>query len=227
MNSVTSIGEWAFYGCSGLTSVTIPNSVTSIGNDAFYYCGGLTTIDVAVDNLNYSSGNGVLFNKDKTTLIQYPGGKQGEYIIPNSVTQIGSAAFGYCTSLTSVTIGCSGLTSVTITNSVTSIGNDAFYYCGGLTSVTNYAATPQIINNSVFISVNMSACTLYVPKGSLSTYQAADVWKEFGKIIGIDAPQGIHNLSSDHIQSTKIIRNGQVYILRGEKIYTIDGRLAR
>ena len=262
-STVDTICGGAFYGCSGLNAVLIPNSVTSIGDDAFSRCTGLTSIDVAVDNLNYSSGNGVLFNKDKTTLIQYPGGKQGEYIIPNSVTQIGSAAFGYCTSLTSVTIpnsvtsigdgafegcssltsitipnsvtsigewafyGCSGLTSVTIPNSVTSIGNDAFYYCGGLTSVTNYAATPQIINNSVFLSVNKSACTLYVPKGSLSTYQAADVWKEFGKIIGIDAPQGIHNLSSDHIQSTKIIRNGQVYILRGEKIYTIDGRLAR
>ena len=147
-NSVTSIGKSAFWAC-GLTSVVIPNSVTSIGERAFYYCSGLTSIDVASDNSNYCSVDGVLFNKDKTTLIQYPGGKQGAYTIPNSVTSIGNYAFYYCTGLTSVTIPnsvtsigdsafdhCTGLTSITIPNSVTSIGNLAFLYCTGLTSVT-------------------------------------------------------------------------------------------
>ena len=262
-NSVTSIGFMAFFYCTVLTSVTIPNSVTSIGVDAFLGCFGLTSIDVVSDNSNYCSVDGVLFNKNKTILIQYPMGKQGAYTIPNSVTSIENDAFYACTGLTSVTIGnsvtsigesafqdctgltsvtigngvssignfaftsCRRLTSVTIPNSVTSIGDGAFYECTGLTSVTNYAATPQIINNSVFLSVNMSACTLYVPKGSLSTYQAADVWKEFGKIIGIDAPQEIHNLSSDHIQSTKLLHNGQIFILRGDKTYTLQGQEVR
>ena len=113
-NSVTSIGSYAFLCCSGLTSVTIPNSVTSIGSSAFSGCSGLTSVT-----------------------------------IPNSVTSIGSSAFSDCSNLTSVTIpnsvtsigssafsGCSNLTSVTIPNSVTSIGSSAFYDCSGLTSVT-------------------------------------------------------------------------------------------
>ncbi len=124
-NSVTSIGEWAFKGCSSLTSVTIPNSVTSIRTFDFIQYSSLTSISVAEDNPNYSSIDGVLFDKQKTRLIQCPRGKQGAYIIPNSVTSIGEWAFG----------GCRGLTSVTIPNSVTSIGKSAFFYCSSLTSI--------------------------------------------------------------------------------------------
>ncbi len=148
-NSVTSIGSGAFSGCSGLTSISIPNSVTTIGDNAFQNCSGLTSINVAADNAKYCSVNGVMFSKDKTTLVIYPSGKQGAYSIPNSVTSIGDDAFYYCRSLTAITIpnsvtsigneafyGCRGLTSVTIPNSVTSIGNRAFSNCTVLTSVT-------------------------------------------------------------------------------------------
>ncbi|MCI7700562.1 MAG: leucine-rich repeat domain-containing protein [Candidatus Onthomorpha sp.] len=135
--SVTSIGDRAFYECSSLTSVTIPNSVTSIGNYAFRSCSSLTS--VTIGNSVISIGEGAFFECSGLTSIT----------IPNSVTSIGNYAFYECSSLTSVTIGnsvasigndafsyCSGLISVTIPNSVTSIGDYAFAYCSGLTSVT-------------------------------------------------------------------------------------------
>ena len=136
-NSVTSIGEYAFYGCAGLTSITIPNSVTWIGDDAFSGCTGLTSI--TIPNSVTSIGDGA-FSRC-TGLISIT--------IPNSVTSIGESAFSGCTGLTSITIPnsvtsiggyafyrCTGLTSITIPNSVTSIGGYAFYRCTGLTSIT-------------------------------------------------------------------------------------------
>ena len=136
-NSVTSIGGGAFYGCSGLTSVTIPNSVTSIGDYAFSGCSGLTS--VTIPNSVTSIGQWAFRDCSGLTSVT----------IPNSVTSIGWYAFRDCSGLTSVTIpnsvtsigggvfyGCTGLTSVTIPNSVTSIGGYAFQNCSGLTSVT-------------------------------------------------------------------------------------------
>ena len=147
-DSVTSVGAYAFLGCTSLTSVTIPNSVTSIGGGAFAWCTSLTGIWVTEGNSHYSSdASGVLFSKDKTTLVQYPGAFAA-YAIPDSVTSIGAGAFGGCTSLTSVTIpdsvtsiggiafgNCKSLTSVTIPDSVTSIGDGAFASCTSLTDV--------------------------------------------------------------------------------------------
>ena len=116
-NGVTYIGNEAFSHCLGLTSIVIPNSVTSIAIGAFYGCKSLTSIIVAKDNLYYSSIDGVLFNKQRTTLIHCPTGKQGVYTIPNSVTSIEHYAF----------MDCLGLTSVFIPDGVTSIGHNAFY----------------------------------------------------------------------------------------------------
>ncbi|MCL2086426.1 MAG: leucine-rich repeat protein [Oscillospiraceae bacterium] len=147
-DSVTSIGSSAFSGCAKLTSVTIGNSVTSTVEGAFFGCTALTEIKVSADNQNYSDIDGVLFNKTATTLLQYPPGKQGSYTIPDNVTSIGVRAFGYCTGLTSVTIGnavtsigdfafqYAGLTEITIPDKVTGIPNQAFSGCAGLTSVT-------------------------------------------------------------------------------------------
>ncbi len=145
---VTSIGGWAFSGCTNLTAVTLGDSVTSIRQEAFWGCRGLTTITVNTNNPDYSSVDGVLLNKSQITLIQCPEGKAGSYTIPNSITSIGDGAFMFCTSLTNVIIpsrvtrirqeafwGCRGLTSVTIPNSVITIGDSGFFGCTGLTSL--------------------------------------------------------------------------------------------
>ena len=141
-NSITSIGRYAFYKCSGLTSIEIPNSVTSIGNYAFYGCSGLTKVELnsnAVASKSYSSSS---------SLNNIFGSQVKEYILGEDVTSIGNCAFYYCSSLTSIEIpnsltsigdyaffSCNGLTSVTFPNSVTSIGYNAFYNCSGLTSI--------------------------------------------------------------------------------------------
>ena len=149
-NNVVSIGDGAFGGCSGLTSIIIPQSVVEIGNGAFFGCNSLTSINLEDGNTMYSSVNGILFNKDKTTIILYPAGKTDiSYSIPNSVVEVGDYAFNGCNKLTSVIIpnsvtsigkwafyGCSGLTSVAIPNSVICIGDYAFSGCSELASVT-------------------------------------------------------------------------------------------
>ena len=111
--SVTSIGNYAFYDCTSLTSVVIGNSVTSIGERAFYYCSGLASIEIP--NSVTSIGNYAFAYCSGLTSV----------VIGNSVTSIGSSAFS----------GCTGITSIEIPNSVTSIGNYAFSACSGLTSI--------------------------------------------------------------------------------------------
>ena len=148
--SVTIITQLAFFHCTGLTNITIPASVTGIGPEAFLNCTALKTFTVDAANEKYSSLDGVLFNKDQTTLLMCPQAKTGRYAIPASVSNIDRDAFAACSGLSSITIpesvtsigwesfsGCTGLTSITIPASITGIEGRVFLGCSGLTNVTN------------------------------------------------------------------------------------------
>lgn len=206
--SVTSIKDWAFCICEGLTSIEIPNSVTSIGDRAFNGCSGLTSIEIP--NSVTSIGSYAFFNCTNLKSIKLPNnvtsiGKSAfnrctvltSIEIPNSVTEIDNATFYECTSLTSVEIPnsvisigdwafnyCSGLTYVTIPNSVKSIGEGAFYGCKSLNSITCEAVIPPTLGSGyeVFYDVDKTACILYVPAESLDAYKSADQWKDFANI---------------------------------------------
>ena len=165
-SGVTSIGDGAFYGCSGLTSMTIPSSVTSIGDRAFHGCSGLTSLT-----------------------------------LPSSVTSIGYQTFS----------GCSGLTSLTIPSGVTSIGYYAFEGCSGLTSIYVYTKNlPEFgYRYNVFNGCDAKNCTVYVPKGTIDAYKSSE-FGYFEKIVEFDAT-GIDKVttSTNAKEVSRYSANGQ------------------
>ena len=232
-NSVTTIGSYAFYGCSGLTSITIPNSVTYIGSWAFGGCSGLTSI--TIPNSVTSISNYAFYGCSGLTSIT----------IPNSVTTIGSNAFRECSGLTSVTIpnsvtsigyqaflGCSGLTSVTIGSSVTSIGSNAFYNCSGLINVNinsnsiiskEYSSTFNLSNifgsqvKSYIIGDDVTAIGNYAFKGCSSltsvtignsvTSIGSNAFERCSGISSFILPDNITSIGSLAFENTKIYVN--------------------
>ena len=189
-NGVTYIGEVAFGWLPGLKSITIPASVRYIGDGALGGCGmdcamvwGDTcvsrppSITVAAKNPHYSFEDGILFNKNKTTLLQYRrDGQQDTYTIPNGVKAIGDWAFA----------SCNGLTSITIPNSVKTIRARAFENCYKLKSITVQNPTPPKLGGSALAEINRAAC-LYVPKGSIDAYRAAEGWNKIECIKDIES----------------------------------------
>jgi hypothetical protein len=202
---VTSISGAAFYGCTSLTSITIPSSVTSISEEAFFGCTTLTAIAVDPANPSFTSADGVLFDKSQTTLIACPGGKTGAYTIPNSVTSISDGAFG-CTSLTSITIpnsvtsisdgtfyGCTNLTSITIPNSVTSIGELTFSDCTSLTSITIPNSVTNISDWAFGGCTNLTSVT--IPNSVISIGEGA--FAGCRSLTGITIPNSVTSIADN------------------------------
>lgn len=168
------MGFYAFEGCSGLTSITIPNSVTSIGNSAFRSCSSLTSVSIP---------NGVTIIS--ACLFQFCSSLTS-VTIPNSVTGMGMYAF----------FGCSSLTSLTLPSSLTYIGEKVICGCSSLTCVICYAENIPETDVEALADFDMANAVLYVPTGSVEAYQAAEPWKNFKQIEGISNYDEIKLVSS-------------------------------
>lgn len=142
-----SIGTCAFRGCEELTTITLPDTMKDIDDSAFDGCTNLISINVSDNNENYLSDDGVLYNKEQTELIDYPNGRPGEYIVPDTISFISDYAFS----------GCSNMTSIIISNSVKSIGKQAFYFCDSLTTITIGSGTDTIDSDAFMYCANLSS----------------------------------------------------------------------
>ena len=181
------IGDYAFFRCSGLTSLTLPSGVTKIGGGAFFNCSGLTSLTLpsgvtSIGNYAFSGCRGL------TSLT-----------LPSGLTEIGYGTFS----------GCSGLTSITLPSGVTEIGELAFNRCSGLTSIYVYTEKLPKMGRSVFEDCDAKKCTVYVPKGTYDDYWLSE-FGYFENIVEFD-PTGINNVitSNDAKELSRYSLNGQ------------------
>ena len=183
-NSVTTIETMAFLFCSNLPTIDIPSSVTYVGSDAFRGCENITNINVDAENQYYSSDNGVLFNKNKTSLVCYPSGKnEASYSIPGTVTTIGAESFFHC----------NNLISVIIPNSVTTIGGYAFYECGNLSSI-NIPESVTKINNYTFFRCK-SLESISIPSSVKNIGECA--FADCSGLTSVDIPSSVEGIGEN------------------------------
>ena len=220
---VTEIGDYALFGCCDMTSVTIPNSVTTIGYEAFANCRDLTSVTIPssvakIDGFAFSECEGLT-----------------SVIIGNSVTSIGEYAFHCCSGLTSVTIPnsvakidgfafseCSGLMSVTIGNSVTEIGLYAFADCTSISEVEYPSSAPIEASIDIFEQTVYDNATLYVPVGSLTTFEKTTPWSSFNNIKEKEFSSAMEEIPA---APSRTEREG-IYKLNGVKVGNCSENLA-
>ena len=196
-NSVISIDNSAFGGCATLTEITIGSGLTTLGDYALDGCAGLVSISVSESNSNYSSSDGVLFDKNKTTLMYYPKSKQGDYEIPDSVTHVAKQAFSKCSELTGVVIpdsityidngafsGCSKLTDISILGRLEKIGTDVFSASAYYNDSNNWENGCLYIGDHLIEGKNLpNDCT--VKEGTVSIMNSAFKYHYFMSSITI------------------------------------------
>ena len=171
--SVTTISNYSFIHCKGLTSVTIPNSVTSIGNSVFQGCTGLTSVNISNNVTTIRSFT--FYGCRSLTSVD----------IPEKVKSIGKSAFN----------GCSGLNSVTIPKTVTSIGESAFANCGNLPNVYCYALNVPTTQSNAFDNTNIESSALHVPRASIDNYFTTIPWSGFGYFLPVEIVEDENHIS--------------------------------
>lgn len=177
-NTVTFIGDCAVYTCPQLKSLYIPASVTEIEpGGAGGRCASLETIEVDDANENYCSVDGILFNKDKNIIMQYPACRGDvSFVIPETVDSINPYCFANSVELTSITIS----------DKIDRLSNYAFFQCTKINRIVDHKATPQALGTQSLYRIPTTA-VLYVPKGSVDAYSKATTWKNFKNIREIGA----------------------------------------
>ena len=212
-NSVTTIGNYAFYGCSGFASVVIGNAVTTIGNYAFHGCYGFAT--VTFGNSVTTIGDSAFGNCSSLTTV----------VIPDSVVSLGSDAFYGCTGLTSATIGssvtslggtfsgCTSLSSVTIGNSVVSMGNSVFYGCTSLTSVTIPNSVLSMGSHVFYECSNLASVTI----GNYVVSIGDQVFKNCTSLTSINIPASVVSLGTELFGGCTAL--GQITVASGNPNY--------
>ena len=202
-NSATSLAAYAFYYCPSLTNVVISSSVTNLGSPAFSSCPSLSAITVDGGNPVYASEAGILFDKTLTTLIQYPMGLAGSYVISNRVTALGNGAFSSCAGLTSVVIpdsinsisdnafeNCGSLTDVILPNSITNLGSMAFSSCGSLTNLTLPNSVRSIGDSAFNYCLNLGS--VLIPGSVISIGNNA--FNGCGSLTSVLIPQSVTSI---------------------------------
>ena len=237
---LTTIEGLVFDGCKSLISIELPASLTFIGDFAFSYCSNLSAINVDKNNQSYVSEDGVLYTKDMTELVCFPGGKTAANSkIPNSVTTIGCGAFEGCGSLTSIElptglttigygafVGCGSLTSIELPASLTTIGDIAFWNCISLTSVYCKATIPPACDENIFDYKTLKG-TLYVPIGTKADYEAVDPWRNFWTIEETDFTAGVEDAVQG--EEVEVATDGNSIVVTGDsagriEVYSVNGQ---
>ena len=231
--TVTGIKSYAFQYSTELTSISIPATVNSIGEGVFSGCSKLRSIEIDESNPNYLSEEGVLFSFNKDTLLCYPSGKEGDYVIPEIVTDI-DGAFEGCANLTSILIpssitrigdntfsGCSSLTSVVIPNTVTIIGFYAFQNCSSLSSIIIGSSVGNIGNSAFALCANLSYITVLnpTPVTTINSFVFYGVTASSCKLITISSESAESYRSANVWKEFDVVKGSVVTVSSNEDSY--------
>lgn len=244
---IKTIGYMAFSGCEALEDVTIEGGISNMWDNSFAYCNKIKNLGVYIDYDSNTQNHVNLYSlfdlsileklrildgskcigtlNDALGTVSYLGGacpKLSSIVFPESLEIIGNNAFS----------GCSNVRSLYLPKNVRKIGSGAFAYCSGVQKITCLASTPPVVENNGLLNISRTI-PLYVPSESINAYKVAPVWEEFFAQDVQDKPydpdedpvEAVEQITNEQLPMTnKFLRNGQIYILRGDKTYTVQGQ---